>query len=208
MSLTLIESPACEPVELIAAKTFLKVEYDNDHEDLLLASLIKVARKAIEAYSGRVMISQVWEFTINAGFAGSSSDSTYMDGSHSRGKGGILLPRSPFIELVNDPFLVDDYGSRKIQDYRLDEYGREAHIHFGKSLATFLDGKGKIKITFRCGYGATPQEVPEPFRHAILLMVSQLYEHRVEANDNFKTPPLLTRAAMELVKPYRTLRLL
>lgn len=204
MSLTLIEAPSEEPVSLIAIKAYLRI--DGDAEDGLLESFIRTARKSLEAFTGRCLIKQMWRFTLNAGYASAVSDSDYLGGLHSRGKGGIELPKNPFIDLVGDPHLVDQYGRRPIKDYRVDTSERLARIHFGRELAHHLDGRGTVEILFHAGYGESVGDVPDAFVQAILMIVAQLYEVRGPINDNITNTNLLSPHALQLVKPYRLMR--
>lgn len=204
MSLTLIEPPEIEPVSLIAAKAYLRL--DSDHEDGQIESFIRTARKSLEAFTGRCLIKQMWRFTLNAGFAAAVSDANYLGGHHSRGKGGIEIPKSPFIELVGVPFLNDEYGRREIKEFRIDTSQRLAHLHFGPTLAQHLNGQASVEILFYAGYGENPSDVPEAFKQAILMVVAQLYEVRGPINDNFTNVQLLSSQALQLVKPYRVMR--
>lgn len=205
MALKLIEPPLKEPVSLAEVKAFIKIE--TEQEDDLLRRLIKTARQSIEAYTGRALIQQTWQFTLNAGYCCEMSDETYLTGTRSRGQKGIELPRSPFISLKGNPMLNETYGNREIKDYRLDTSGRTARIHFGKTLQGLTSGGGIVEIEYTVGYGETPESVPEPLRQAILMMVSELFEKRIGSNDNQGMPPLLNQAVVDLIKPYRSIRL-
>lgn len=202
MALVQVQEPEREPISLDMVKAFLKI--DHDEEDSLLLSLIKTGRKTIEAYASKCLVHQVWCFSFNAFYASSISDEAYLDKAYSRGKGGIDLPRSPFVQLIQDPEMVTEYGRRPIKDYRIDKSGRRAVLHFLPNFFNRSEDQGVIDVTFKAGYGESPDDVPEPLKHAVLVMVAHLYENRV-ANDNMGIvlPPL----AIELLKPYRFLKL-
>ncbi len=206
MALKLIEPPLEEPVSLAEVKAFIKIE--TDREDDLLRRLIKTARQSVEAYTGRALIEQTWQFSLNAGYCAEMSDGGYLTGIRSRGEKGIELPRSPFIALKRNPVLNETYGIREIKDYRLDTSGRTARIHFGPTLEGLTSGKGVVEIEYTVGYGKKAEDVPEPLRQAVLMMVSELFENRVGSNDNQGMPPLLNQAVVDLIKPYRSPRLL
>jgi uncharacterized phiE125 gp8 family phage protein len=80
-------------------------------------------------------------------------------------------------------------------------------MHFSKLHENVLYEQSIIQVQFEAGYGNTPENVPEPLRQAILMVVAELYEKRVSLNDNQKAPPTLNFRAFELVKPYRAMRL-
>lgn len=204
MALTCTKPPVCEPVSLAEAKHFLKIDFNQ--EDGLIETLIKVARQAVEAYTGRCMIYQEWTFSFNAGFGQAVSDSHYLSGDKSRGQGGIELPKSPFVALIQEPALSDGYGRRPIKAFRLDTSGRGARLHLGSDAAGLTQGDGVIDLTFAVGYGAEPKSVPEALRHGVLMMVAQLYENRTGVNDNPGLSVPMNDAVLRLVKPYQLLR--
>lgn len=206
MGLTLISAPEREPISLMEAKVYLRV--DHDAEDELMQHFIKCARQAVEAFTARSLMLQTWQMTVNSGFGSMISSTDYLLGIHSKGMGGIELARSPFIELMKAPVLVDEYGRRDIHDYRLDTAGRVARIHFGSSLAQFLSGQGHLEILFKAGYGEHPEEVPAPLRQAIIMVVAELYEKRQSANDNQFIAPVLSDGVIQLIRPYRVTRML
>lgn len=206
MGLNILQAPSCDPIRLVEAKAYLRVT--EDHDDELITRLIPTVTQAIEGYTGRSLIKQNWRFTINAGYCASLSDSRYISGEASRGVKGIELPRSPFIALSQTPKLVDGYGERDIRDYRLDTAGRIAKLHFGQYLSTTVNSQAKIQIDFSAGFGEEPEDVPEPIRQAILIMMADLYDNRLGGvNDNAGLPVVLNDTVLQLVKPYRVMRL-
>lgn len=205
MSLKQLEPPKCEPVSLVGMKAFLRIEHEN--EDDLINQMITTGRLAVEAFLLRSLIKQVWLYTFNSGYAGSLADEQYHQGERSRGEKGIELPRSPFIELADKIEKVDSFGRREIRDYSLDTAGRVARVHFGSSISSFLDGRGTIEIKFSAGYGEEPEDVPAPLRQAIMILVAELYEKRSSHNDNRFIPAPMNDQVIQLLKPYRVLRL-
>ncbi|MFN7709852.1 MAG: head-tail connector protein [Holosporales bacterium] len=206
MGLTLISAPAQEPISLVESKVYLRV--DHDAEDRLIEHFIKCARQAVEAYTARSLMVQTWQMSVNSGYGSMISSSEYLNGIQSKGGGGIELARSPFVELMKAPLLVDEYGRREIHDYRLDTAGRVARIHFGASLAQFLSGQGHLEILFKAGYGEQPGDVPAPLRQAIIMVVADLYERRQSANDNAFIAPVLNDPVIQIIRPYRVTRML
>ena len=105
MGLKLKQPPAIEPVTLGEAKAYLRV--DGNADEALIRHLIKASRQAVEAYTNRCLIEQTWTFEINAGYASAQADDFYMDASKGKGRGGIEIPRSPFLELDSKPLFFD-----------------------------------------------------------------------------------------------------
>jgi hypothetical protein len=205
MALICLKAPLVEPIELNQAKLYLKIE--QDVEDRLLEGMIKSARQAIEAFTARSLLRQEWRFTLNAGYAAAQSDLNYLSHFHNRGLKGIDLPRTPFLELLSEPKIVDDYGTRPVRNYRLDHAGRLAKIHFGSEVAEVFNGQGSLQIDFAAGYGSNPSDVPEPIKQALLMIVTQLYDNRSGANDNTGLSVPMNETVVRMLKPYQLLRL-
>jgi uncharacterized phiE125 gp8 family phage protein len=64
MGLTLITPPDGEPVVATEAIDHLRLEADTE-EDALIASLVTSAREIIETQTGRALITQTWELTLD-----------------------------------------------------------------------------------------------------------------------------------------------
>ena len=205
MSLTLLEPPKSEPVTLEEVKVFLRLE--THEEDELLHHLVRTGRQAVEACTARALISQSWRFQVSLAYCLSLSDSSYLSGVRSRGAKGLELPRSPFIQLLERPKLINGYGTHDVANYRMDTAGRIAKIHFSNLYDSAFQDHSMIQVDFKAGYGDTPDTVPDPLRQAILMMVAELYEKRLGTNDNREAPPALSERAYSLVKPYRVMRL-
>ena len=190
-------------LDLSYVKTYLRVDHDQD--DGMIESFVKTAQSSIEAYTSRALGVQAWEFTLNAGFAVARSDEAYLSQSKSRGDQGIEIPRSPFLELIEDPSLETPYGIKSLNDYRLDTSGRTARIHFGPSAQSLMDGTGKIIIRFRAGY--TADTLPDALKQATLMLTAQLYERRSAVNDNPGLVGEFDRNLTMLLRPYQVKRL-
>src|SRR4051794_32333748 len=64
MSAILLIPPSAEPWSVAEAKTFLRVEHDDD--DAVIAALIAAARGHVEALSRRALLVQRWRFVLDA----------------------------------------------------------------------------------------------------------------------------------------------
>lgn len=202
MGLRLLKPPLEEPVTLEEAKGYLRV--DGNADDALIKHLIKAARQAVEAYTNRCLIKQTWCFEVNAGYASARADDHYVGGMRLKGQGGIELPRAPFIDLQEKPCFFKDHKNYELTSYRLDTQGVVARLHVGCNA---MDPKGFIRVIFHAGYGETPEEVPYPFKQAILMLVTSAYEHRSGANEINAQPLFMNEAVTQFLAPYRLLRL-
>lgn len=191
MALVMTAAPAAEPISLAEAKAHLRI--DADDEDALLASLIVAARALVEKTLARALITQDW--------------SLYLDAWP---RGTIMLPVAPVQEVtavrVYDPDGVPaDVDEESYSADTLSEPARLALSASGVQLlpARLLNG---YEIAFTAGYGDEADDVPEPIRQALKLLVAHWFEQR--------EPVVLGEAAQEvpatiasLLLPYRRVRL-
>jgi len=179
MPLQLTLPPATEPVTLQQAKTWLKVETDD--EDTLIASLIPAARARAEWHTGRAFITQGWTLWLDSAAA------------------AIEIPLPPLRAVTAVTLYRADGGEAVLDagDYTVDVPG--SRLAFRDAPAN-LRAVGGIAIAFTCGYGAAA-DVPAPIASAILMLLAALYEHR--GDDAAPSPD----GALALLAPYRGVRL-
>lgn len=191
MALTLTSGPAAEPVTVSEAKAHLRL--DGAAEDILIASLIVTSRLHVEAALGLALITQGWRLTLDRWPEG----------------GEIRFPLRP-IQSITSVTVRDEDGTPGVvpgEDYLLD----------GQALRPRLiarDGKwpppgqraNGVEIAFAAGIGDDAEDVPQPIRHAILLLVAHWYEHRdpLEVGAAGAAIPALVS---DLLRPYREVRL-
>lgn len=194
-------APVSEPVTLSEAKAQARI--DGSADDTLITSLITGARQWAEQYTNRALITQTWQFWLDAcpetdeGIFGSSAF--------------INLPRPPLIS-VSNVTSYDDSDTGTVwpsSNYYVDtirEPGRLA-LRQGAVWPTPTRLTNGIRIEYTAGYGASASAVPEPVKTAIRQLVAHWYEHRGEAalsGDRFGSHamhvPLIIQA---LLDPYR-----
>ena len=205
MGLIQLHKPKCEPVTLELTKNYLRI--DHHEEDVLIAQLIRTARQSVESYTARSFIRQAWRFTVNAGYGHAQCENTFLTGYDSTIKRGIELPRSPFIEIIDKPQFIDNYGARGMEGYRLDMMSRVCYLHFTNTAINAFNAHGQLQIDFWAGYGDSTDDIPDPLRHAILMTIAQLYSQQSSANDNGIVFLPLDESVLQMIKPYRLLRL-
>jgi len=193
MSMLLV-APAVEPITLAEAKQFLRVEHDDD--DDLIASLIMGARYYVEIQTRRALITQSLRLTLD------------------------VWPASGCIELLPAPVKTLDAvrvykrdGSTLAIDpgsFTLDKNDAPARLGFRYGVLVIAPPSperfiGGIEIDITCGYGDEPEDVPEPLRQAIRMIVAQWYENRAIVGDG--EVAVLPLGAPALIAPYRVLSL-
>lgn len=190
MALVLQGGPSSEPVSVEEAKGYLRI--DGPSEDALVSSLILTSRLHVEAALGVALITQDWRVVLDRWPR----------------SGAVRLPLRP-LQSVNAVRVFDTDGGHAAVDparYVVDTVGTPARL-----IATVAGwpqptrvGNG-IEIDLTAGYGDAPEDVPEPIRQALLLLVAHWYEHRdpIEiGSDGVAIPADVSR----LLKPYRMVR--
>lgn len=182
-----ISPPDIEPVSLDYAKTFLRVDTDDD--DALITDLIRSARIRIEAMIGGALIERPQRFT-----------TTRVTGR------GVFINHQPVRE-VSAVRLIGAAG--EVVDVPLLSLSVNLRCQPPAiSVTPFVNWRGilgnaaAVEIDITAGYGTATDDVPMPLRHAVLLLLAQSYEYR--AAEVMPPTPMMVDA---LLMPYRSIRL-
>jgi uncharacterized phiE125 gp8 family phage protein len=165
MALELYTGPTVEPLTLTEAKEHLRVDHIDD--DTLIESLIKAARRSAEVFQGRSYLSQTWKLYLD----------TFPCERY------IYLPFPP-LQSVSSVTYID--GNGDVQTLATSRYQVDAKSQPGRIVlapgyswpATESDRVNAVIITFVAGYGATSASVPENIRHAVRLILGDMYTQR------------------------------
>jgi uncharacterized phiE125 gp8 family phage protein len=188
MALYRIAEPAIEPVSVAEARAWMRI--DHTSEDALIGELIRAARMDVENRIGLALISQTWRLTLD----------TWPKADC------LTLPRAP-VTAVLAVTLYDEAGNASLvssSGYQLDAKSEPARLRFN-SRPNALRRMNGIEIDFACGYGATPQQVPELMRRAIKVLVAHFYEFR-GAFSPADQPVSLPNGYLPLIRPWLKVR--
>ena len=172
MASILLLAPATEPLTLADAKAFLRVEHADD--DTLIGALITAARTHIEARTQRALITQQWRIV--------------RDGWPPDGRLSVAV--AP-LRAVLAARVYDEAGVAHTIDvgaFVVDASAAPGVIGFvpwavpapGRAVAG-------IEIDVEAGYGDAPEDVPEPLRQAMRLLLAHWYENRASSGGSGKT---------------------
>lgn len=220
MPFQVLTPPSVEPLSLTEAKDHLRVDFSTD--DTYITTLIPAARQYVEAICWRGLLTQTVELTL-AGFTSHRHSHTY-GGSFLPPYGGyfpfelhphnlhhgIELPGGQAAALDEDAITyIDSNGAQQTLDpsvYSFDNVSVPAKLHlaYGKSYPNTRPQWNAVSITYDVGW-ATPDDVPSPIKQAMLLLVSQMYEHRTPEVAGVLSAVQFT--IDNLLQPYRLLRL-
>lgn len=167
----LATAPTIEPVTLDEAKKQVEVAASIGAHDVHLNRLIKTARFAVERDTGRALITQTRDL--------------YLD-QWPCGLDPIYLPGAPLIAISAITYLDTDGATQTLSSsvYRASIYREPgvvmlAHQQSWPAVRYVID---TIKVRYTCGYGSTAATVPEPLKHAMLLLIGHWFENREGVN--------------------------
>lgn len=166
MSLTLVTAPAAEPIDLAEAKLHLRVDHTDD--DTLIDGLIVAARQYAEMVTRRALVTQTWDWKMDAYPASP-----------------FLVPLPP-LQSVTSITYTDTNGSAQswaTTEYDVDapagdfaDFGRIA-LGYGVSYPSTRGELNAVTIRFVAGYGLAAA-VPQQIKQAMYLLIGHLYENR------------------------------
>ncbi len=169
MALKLVTAPAVELMSTANAKAHLRV--DSTDDDTLIGVLIKAARQHAENVASRALITQTWDYQLDA----------WPDGDE------ITIPLPP-LQSVTSVKYYDTAGTEYTMtatDYIVDTKSEPGRIvlAYGKSWpSTTLRPAAGVIVRFVAGYGDAAANVPEAIIAALKLHIGYLYEQREAVN--------------------------
>jgi uncharacterized phiE125 gp8 family phage protein len=186
-------NPAVEPVSLADAKAHLRV--DSADDDVLIGSLIKVAREWVEEYLDRSLIFTQWQV---------KADLWPVE---------FEVPRPPIATQGTYTAVTLSYnavagGTTNVDpsQFRVDRDSTPAvvrNVYNGTWPSDALYDSNAITLTFWAGYGDSGAAVPQSIKHAILFLVAHWYENRTPVLGTGAVPqqtPLTVRALLDSVQ--------
>lgn len=161
MSTTLLIPPALEPLSLIDAKIFLRVDHDDD--DDVISALISAARAHVEAQTRRALITQTWRLALD-GWPGA----------------GQIKARPAPVQSVIALRTYDADGDALSHDPAIFAVNREAGLIAAPPWSLPVPGRSLvgIEVDFVAGFGDAANAVPAPLLQAIRHLVAHWYDNR------------------------------
>lgn len=162
MGLVITAQPDHEPVDLCELKNHLRVEEDDDNA--LIRSLGVAARKYVEDFTGRQIVTATYRLTLDQFPA------------------AIVLPRPPAASITSITYIDTDGASQTLDasGYQLDAASEPARV------VPAVDGEwpdtqgGKVNavtVTYVAGYGDATAS-PDGLKLVIKTLVGHWYEER------------------------------
>jgi len=191
MTWRVVTEPAESPVSLVEAKAHLRLEESGD--DTYVATLIETARLYVEKTCERGLVLQTVELT-----------TARLCGVQSLPLPGGSLAATPAVVVQ----YLDEDGDLQTLDsaeyFTLaggDAKPGELHLVPDSTWPAMSPRPDALRVRYAVGW-ATAAAVPAPLKHAVLLVISQLYEHRTpEVTGTIATTLALSLDA--LMAPFR-----
>jgi hypothetical protein len=191
IGLTLSSAPTVEPVDVADAKLHCRIDVGDG--DTLILSYLKAARRMVERFTNRQLITATWKLTMDnfpgryletdgsRAWAGGTFDPT--GSSHWAPLAEIRLPWAPLASVTTIKY-IDTAGTQQTLSstkYQVDittEPGRIRPV-FGEIWPIVKPlTLAAVEVTYRAGYGDTAAAVPDEFKAAIRLLTGHYYENR------------------------------
>ena len=166
MALVLVTGPASEPVSVEEAKAHLRV--DGSDDDAYIGTLITTARSHVETITRRALITQTWKLVLD----------DWPD--------DVLELYLPPLVSVSSLTYKDADGDTQTfasSNYVVDADSVPGRLCLADDASWPSDDlypMGAVQIQYVAGYGDA-DEVPQPIKSAILLLVGHYYENREAA---------------------------
>jgi uncharacterized phiE125 gp8 family phage protein len=184
-------APTTYPVTLKEAKEHLNITIGWTDDDTTIQGHIKVATKKAEQYLRRRIITQTWYAYYERWPAGNA----------------IVLPFGK-LQSVTSVKYTDTDGDESTWDssteYDVDTYHDPGRIvlAYGKSWpSATLAPTNPIVVEFVCGYGTSGADVEDMIKHAMKLILDDLYNQRGDIIIGQITANM--HGAKALLMPYR-----
>lgn len=192
--LQLVTDAANEPLgtdaaaNLAAAKLFLRID-DTAEDALALPEMITAARRRVEKYTRRSLITTTWRYTVDAREMDRAARKAQ------RRSGGspsplprlslsgveIVLPRPPALTISSVKYYGDDdvAVTYATTNYRLDTSSDRSPrlvFKYGATLPAVRE-LGSFEVNYTSGYGAQAA-VPDDLVQAVKRVLAAIYENR------------------------------
>lgn len=198
----------CLPPELVAAPTVACVpvedvrahlRVDGTEEDSVIEGAIAAAVQHLDGYGGilgRALMEQTWRQYLSCWPASRS----------------VKLALAPALSIV----AVEGRGADGVAvaldsaDFRLvgkASVSPQLLINPDVALPALAAGPDAVSITFKAGYGASPEFLPPALRAAIMLMAGDLFRFRSTVQAGTSAAVAMSTTVDRLVGPFRRIEI-
>lgn len=163
--LSLQTAPTVEPLELSEVKVQCGVAPGVAYHDLALQSWITAARQKVEEDTGRALVNQTWELSLDCWPLGLCP---------------IYLPKPPLSSVTSvkyfDTSNVEQTLATTVYKSVTSRQPGEIHLKQQQSWPSLYGEAAVITIRFVAGYGAAATSVPDGLKAAMKLLVHKWFD--------------------------------
>ncbi len=163
---------------------------EDDVQDAVLGSFLRAAMAAIEARTGKALITRGFVWTLNQW----------------RDSQAAVFPIAP-VSAVSQLAIVDRFGAASVSDsgaYRLEADASAPRLRPQSSALPGIPSGGAAEIRFTAGYAAAFDGIPADLAQAVLLLAAHYYEYRDETSLSQGCMPF---GVTSLIARYRPMRM-
>lgn len=163
---------------------------DDGVQDVVLESYLRAAIAAIEARTGKVLLTREFSWSLT----------TWRELSRQ------ALPVAPVAAILEVKVIDRDGGEDVVpmSAYRLEPDSQRPRIVSVASHLPKIPPQGQVEVRFSAGYGATWMELPPDLGQSVFLLASHYYENRSAMAAGEVPMPF---GVSLLIDRYRTVRL-
>lgn len=162
----------------------------DDVQDAVVTSFLRAAMAAIEARTGKALLTRSFGWTLTF----------WRDG------GAQTLPVAPVAAITSIRQVARD-GSEVVVDaaaYWLERDPMRPRLRASGSALPRVPNDGSIVIHFEAGFGPAWDAIPADLQHAVLMLAAHYYEYR---NDTGLSDGSMPFGVSSLIERYKNIRL-
>jgi len=163
---------------------------DDGVQDAVLESYLRASMAAIEARTGKVLITRSYSWTLTGW----------------RELASQALPVAP-VAAITQVKVIDSQGVETViapSTYQLVPDSQRPHLRATTSALPGIPAHGSVEVSFDAGYGASWAELPPDLGQAVFLLAAHYYENRSAMVAGEQPMPF---GVSLLIDRYRTVRL-
>lgn len=169
-----------EPITLAAAKSHLRVVYDDDDADI--TAMITAARQIAEGRLNRTLVQR----QLVAAFP-----HFYW---------GLPLLKPPLISVDSVGYMDADGAMQSFDGFYVNEFTTPARVELDGTAPQVRTRPDAVRVTYTAGYA--DGDIPAPIISWMLLVIGTLYEHRATMAAGVQTYSIPDNFMQMLIQPY------
>jgi uncharacterized phiE125 gp8 family phage protein len=182
---------AALPVDAFKAHLRLGSGFGQDEvQDAVLKSFLRAAMAAIEARTGKVLITRSFSWSLTF----------WRDAS------AQVLPVAPVTQVTRVALVARDGTPTEVDaaTYWLERDGQQPKVRSAGAVLPSIPSAGAVLIEFEAGYGAAWDDLPVDISQAVLMLAAHYYEYR---NDTGLADGSMPFGVSSLIERFKTIRI-